>query len=575
MTGKDFILKGLNGSDLSIAKRQQKQLDHFVISEVQEDISIEYINNWAQKKYVTNDYFLNFIKTVFKEENFLSFYKYLRYPLASSVILREEVIPELERVFHSDDAYSEYYVRGEKNKELKELNNQKFDRDLFQNLMYNHNSIIVTKLDEQGELKREFIAIDNVVAIDCGYNDVHKVAYKGTMPNELGQEVEGYIYVDNRVFEFYELEDKDMINEPLIVWEHNQENTPVCFTSPKPFYQKKKYAVRYSIFSSVRSDLEEYVFLKTIQRMTEPNGAIPIITKLKTNEVKKSGQKLDNEKTKDGLPLSSQILGGQQSEYNKEVLGGGGAMQAGTIYEIPAMKTDSGALDMDAVQNFIKFFYIPTEALEYLDNRVKEIERSIVRKVVGDYAEANESAKNEKQVEKSFVSKQDKLRNVSKWLSEVATKVDNYSISYLFGQGNYAVRFFGSDFFIETKDEIYEMIAKAPNPIEKRNLLKRLSGVNNKGNKENIQKDKIMYMLLPYATDTDFDKAVERGVVSNEIFELQTRFNYWLSLFEATYGSILLFWEGMGEAKEDEKLITINNLLIDLIINNTNTNNNE
>jgi hypothetical protein len=377
------------------------------------------------------------------------------------------------------------------------------------------------------------------------------------------------------VFEFYELGEKDMINEPLIIWPHGQDYTPVCFTSPKPYYQKKKYAVRYSVFSSIRPDLEEYVFLKTIQRMTEPNGAIPIVTKLKTNEVKKSGQALNKDQTKDGLPLSAETLGGQQAEYNKESLNSGGPMQAGTIYEIPAMKTESGSLDMDAVQNFIKFFYIPTEALEYLNNRVNEIEHKIVRKVVGDYSEANESAKNEKQVQKSYVSKQDKLRNISKWLSEVATKADNYALSYLFGSGNYAERFFGSDFFIETKDQIYEMIKNAPNPIEKRNLLKRLSGVNNKGNKDSIQKDKIMYMLLPYATDEDFDKAVLRGTMSNEIFELQTRFNYWLSLFEASYGSIVLFWQGMGDSPENEKLITINNLLIDLIINNTNTNDNE
>lgn len=568
MAGKDFIQKGINASDLSIAKRQQEQLDHFVISEVQEDISIEYLNNWAQKKFITNDYFLNFVKTVFKEDNFLSFYKYLRYPMASSVIIREEVIPELERVFHADDAYSEYYIRGNKQKEVKELNNDSFDKLLFQNMMYNHNSVIVSKLDEDGELKRDFISIKDVVAIDCSYNHIDRIAYRGFMPNELGEEVEGYIYVDDQVFEFYELQDKDGIQDPIIVWSHNQEYTPVCFTSPKPFYQKSKYAVRYSIFSSVRPDLEEYVFLKTIQRMTEPNGAIPIVTKLKVNEVKKSGQKLDNENSSDGMPLSSLTLGGQQPEYNKETLNGGGFLQAGTTFEIPAIKKDDNSLDMDAVQNFIRFFYIPTEALEYLDSRIERIERKIIRKIVGDYAEANEAAKNQKQVEKSFVSKQDKLRNVSKWLSEVATKVDNYAIEYLFGGGNYVDRFFGSDFFIETKEEVYEMIKQAPNPIERRTLLKRLSGINNKGNKENIQKDKILYMLLPYATDKDFEDALSRANLSDEIFELQTRFNYWMSLFEATYGSIVMFWEDMGEIRDDEKLITINNLVIELIINN-------
>jgi len=54
-------------------------------------------------------------------------------------------------------------------------------------------------------------------------------------------------------------------------------------------------------------------------------------------------------------------------------------------------------------------------------------------------------------------------------------------------------------------------------------------------------------------------------------------FTYWISLFEANYGDITEFYNNL-QASNNEKLITINNLLIDLIEKSAilpkNTNNN-
>ena len=50
-------------------------------------------------------------------------------------------------------------------------------------------------------------------------------------------------------------------------------------------------------------------------------------------------------------------------------------------------------------------------------------------------------------------------------------------------------------------------------------------------------------------------------------FEFQTRFDYWISLFEAEYGQIEEFYEGLGEMKDSEKIIRINNLIKNKIEN--------
>ena len=65
-------------------------------------------------------------------------------------------------------------------------------------------------------------------------------------------------------------------------------------------------------------------------------------------------------------------------------------------------------------------------------------------------------------------------------------------------------------------------------------------------------------------------KAVANGTVDPVIFEFQTRFSYWVSMFESFYGNIATFWKEM-ESSESTKLITLNNLMINLIKTNTNT----
>ena len=46
--------------------------------------------------------------------------------------------------------------------------------------------------------------------------------------------------------------------------------------------------------------------------------------------------------------------------------------------------------------------------------------------------------------------------------------------------------------------------------------------------------------------------------------KLQLQFNYWISMFEAKYGDILIFYNNF-DASNSEKLIAINNLLNNLI----------
>ena len=130
---------------------------------------------------------------------------------------------------------------------------------------------------------------------------------------------------------------------------------------------------------------------------------------------------------------------------------------------------------------------------------------------------------------------------------------------------------YGSDFFWETPEMLYDMFENSPNGIERKNILTRLAKRRNMFNPEKAKKEVILYKLLPYASDQDFKVGVDNQAVDSTTFQLQTRFTYWITLFEAQYGSIVTFWEGsiMSEAS---KIILINKLLSNLIQTNVNQN---
>jgi hypothetical protein len=319
------------------------------------------------------------------------------------------------------------------------------------------------------------------------------------------------------------------------------------------------------MFSYVREELEEYVFLKTLLKMTEPNGAIPVTVRLKTSENKKDGK--DIKGVNDKQPMSANLVGSDQASYGNTVNGNdSSALQAGTVVNIPIVKDNNGNVNTEIIQNFAKFFYIPTEILKYLNDRILQIERSIIMNVLGDYMEMNnEIAKNEFQVSKSFTNKQDKLRYLAMNMTWTRTQSDKQLLGLMYGKDNVNVEiFYGSDFYLDNEAELYDMFSKAPNQIERRNLLQRIGKTKYRFNKERADREYLLYSLLPFASDLDFDKAILNNLVNDETKKLQLQFNYWISMFESNYGDILNFYNNF-DATKSEKLIVINNLLNNLI----------
>jgi hypothetical protein len=555
---EEFIKAGINKQYISDAAKQERQLSYFTLSDLQDDyLTSEYLTQWAERNYKTNDYFLNFVKNVFKTENFLSFFKYMRKPLPSTKLINNKIKPQLKRVFTSENADFKYDVTGVDVGDIKEiLNNKEFQEELFDHILFNHNAILIEDLesDEANKPYRYFLDIKNVISLEHNTKRITRIAFYSIYEDERV-----IVYMDDNYYALYDCE-YNLIEEIP----HDLGICPADFITKNKY--KNNFIIRESLFTYIREELEEYVFLKTLQRMTEPNGAIPVVTKLEVTDS-------DNDNDIDGSePNSNTIMGSQKAQlYSDNNNKQSGDLQAGTIHEIPvdSIMSPDGALNMDAVRDFLNFFYVPVEALTYLKTRINEIELSIISTMVGLTQDFANQAINEQQVEYSIITLENTLIGVADTLNTIRRNSDYKMLSLAYGKErvNEVFIFYGTDFFLESQTRLFEDLEKAPNPIERKNILVRINQNKYKNNQDQMLRQKILYDLLPYVSDNDFEIARNSGIDSVTL-QYQLRFTYWIGLFEAEYGDIVSFYINL-EGDEAVKLRVINDLIIEIINNNT------
>ena len=61
---KEFIEKRIGSASIAEAVRQQQQLAYFTEGKIQQPINEKYIEAFVNRRYTTDDQFLNWIKTI-------------------------------------------------------------------------------------------------------------------------------------------------------------------------------------------------------------------------------------------------------------------------------------------------------------------------------------------------------------------------------------------------------------------------------------------------------------------------------------------------------------------------------
>lgn len=543
MDAKEFIEKSVGYNFLVKASRQQRDLRALLISETQGQVYTENVSDWCES-VSANDAMLNWVQAIFKIDNYQSFVKYLRFPLVSSFLANTDIEPQLKRLFFSDDAYNSYMVSNDITEEPPYLHSSDFSKQIFKKYLYSGNDVIYHELRD-GIPKRRFVSVDLVVAIQPkNEEEIQRIAIK-TIHNEK----ETIIYIDEEKYIDYDVESKEF-SDPV---EHGLGFCPVSWVSPKSF--NNDYIVRDSKYSRMRSLFEDYVFYSTLQKMVDPNGAIPIAVMFDSKE--KDGAVNPDEK--DDTPMSSwKVIGHKKKPKN-------GLLQSGTIIKVPIQKDSEGKIDTSLAKNYLNFYRSPVDSLNYLKERIKEIERKIVTAAVGDYFEPNSVAKNELDTSKSYISKQDKLRNDSESIS-YALQMSNKIMISLANQGKEVkvINDLGTDFFIETKQQLLDQFEKAPNIIERTRIIVRIAKNSANGHEDRLIKEELYYSLLPYVSDKDFKTALDLDIVTEVNKYLQLNFQKVIFEFESLYGDIVEFYKNQTDDKK-ARVEEIRNLLLNQI----------
>ena len=558
---EDFVKQRVGSNDLAIAVRQQEQLSYFTQSSIQEDLPESYFNDWAERNHTTSDRFLNHAKNIFRADNFLTFAKYLRTPIISAELVDNRIKPELKRVFFSENSYFNYSIRGENSHSIDELDSKKFDKTLFNALIFNHNDIVVVNVPKPNTPKREVISISNVVALRSSDSVIHQIAYSAIIDG-----VQGFMYMDEFQYAFFD-KASNIIGESI---PHDLGRTPADYVSNEAFSQDSDI-VRKSIFSKVIRRLENYVLLDNMLRMTEANGVIPVTTMLET---KIKGDSNDTKSQDKGEPSSTSLIQGQKASVVKSVQPSKNLAQAGSTLTIPLQRdTDTGKINMDVVKDYITFHHMPIEPLEFIQERVDRQERTVILSTIGAFSEISEAAKNELQVSQGYKSREDHLREFSVAISDIRKASDFNMLALQHGKDNVSVDlFFGSDFFEESQEKLNELFNSAGNPMERTNVLIKSVMNRTRFNQSKMKRDVLLYKLIPYAADEDFKTAREALIVDDITAKYQTQFMHWIGLFEARFGDIVEFFEGI-EKSDSERIEIINILTIENIKENEQTNN--
>lgn len=546
----NFIKERVGYSDIEKARRQQKQLRQFTVSNVQEDITVEYLNQYVNRNFRTEGDFLNWVKVIFKTDNFLSFYKYYRTPSPASALINDQIVPALTRVFYSDDSEFSYTIKGQSVEEPESLQLKKFKDKIFRALLFNYNDILIHDLDGINKPFRELVSIENVVAIDSHDSVIHRIAYTSCITSETGEKIHGYTYMDAERYAFYETLNSEV---PLLESFHDLEECPADYITPHSFSEDD--VVRKGFLSYAKEKLEEYDFLKTLQKLTEPSNAFPVQAKIKTNNTKADNENIEAEPMSSGsMPKSS-----------------GSDTQAGAVIDVSLndIRDETGKINMDVIEKFVTYFRAPVDILDFIDKRIGQIKNDLIEQILGDYKQKNEDRRNELDVKSGLITMEDRLRAFSMQLSRIQTISDTKMLALEYGKDNVETSsFFGSDFYLQSEGDLYKMFDKSPNVIERKNILKKISSTRHKHSKNRAERDKILYELIPFVSDKDFDYS--KDTLDEVTFLYQTRFNYWISQFESTYGDIVEFYNvyksDISLGYNDSEIISfINNLVLDFI----------
>jgi len=497
--------------------------------------------------------FMQWLSKWMSKTNMKKLQKFLQFPLETAGIVQDDIIPQLQKVFEANNRHFSYVMNDvDDTKEaisyLGEIEQEKFFReDVWNALLFQHNSVLVTDLIAENEPINSLVDIHNIEGIDVGKHDVVKwIIYRD---KRRGFRIDENTVVFDLWYyytaEFFSVYTKGKNGEFILLLhaDHDLGKCPAQFISPKPI-TVSKHVVRKSIFSNQVRRFS----LDTSLRMTWDyytfHGALPITTLYKQNS-NSCGTQFSADTKCDGGWLATQdrdnritfqFSDSSRTERVKcPVCNQSNPIQSGTVVKFPVPKFGPEEKPFDLNANFVKFPHGDVKASEWFKAYLEAIGTSIREDIVGTGKEKGKmSAQNELQVTKSFTSLENTLTHLSLILSNVRHEADEQILLLKFGPGtvNNLSTDYGSKFYLQNEQELVSDRDKAINPIERLETSHRIIDVRFRSNLSQRERERLLLELLPYNGLTDASVRTDKAIIDPIDYELRMNFNMYVSEFE-------------------------------------------
>lgn len=501
--------------------------------------------------------FIGWVKSILRIDNYKSFLKFYRKPLPTVALIQDNIIPELKKVFDSRNSIFDYYFNDEAVKtdaltEFSENGYQQYVKNkVWSEMIYRHNSIVITDIEnsDNGKTYRYIVPIRSVMAIYLDTDGkIEQIVFRGK-DRESGEK-RAYHYTKEK-FVVYKEVDKTKF-EFFYEKTHDLKSCPADFISQETL-KKDKSIIRKSLFSNYIEKFEKYVFYYCLYKMLIPHGALPVITHYRQKKEPCNNTFEDGTHCKKGyLANSLGYLGGKDNLVNCPMCNPKSIIQAGSVITMDdpvsiALKLQKGGDEKipvtDLNANFVRFHHAPVDILKWIKDYLDDLEAEIIIKITGsEFETAREDAKNIDQIKKGLRSIKNTLLGIGDDLSTLRKSIDDKY--FILGYGDRydgSTISYGTDWYLESEKELLELQGQTKNPIEFASIQKRINETLYRHDEVQLTRIQILYSILPYSNKEDFKTAVDSNQVDPIDFELQTKFNYYIRMFEAKYGNIVTF----------------------------------
>lgn len=512
--------------------------------------------------------FTNRVKEIYNKD----MYKLRRFNQAfkgetlPSIDISETIFNELFRVFEGQNKYiNRTFTYDDLIQDANiffSKNNQFYRTELWNAIKTKFCSFVVVDLPQIQSTPRPepypfILNISNVRYLSLNGTEPNEIIFTEKVTTDKGLEVLYYWYTDKT----YSIWKIGTFDELIYESPHDLGYCPAKFVK-NSFLNSDSKILRSNNVTSSLEDMFWFVF-KTIESRKadllylNPDKQAPKNSCGWENKNEKcfGGKLVDKNKQpvidSDGFTHKNCPICGDK-QYNS-----GGA---GNLISIDYEATAIAEGKVDPTSPLIQYIQPPIEGIEVQYTRINELKDYIIKSCVGAESTQTKEAINEKQQIASFESKEQILKNLSVDISQTIEWIEKTQCKLRYGSSFVKNSYYlGDKWYLQTIDDLIARKEKNTNPIEKEQIELQIIETKYNSNPEKLEREKLIYKLLPYRTltDSDFLDMVKSGTMDEDSKLLRLDFSNIINMFELDYGDISIFYNRFSDTITGTKRISI------------------